>query len=154
MAENGASGSPVENELRALVQLAYDLADRLSGCSSQVLDFTAGSGSWMRLPSAESGLRVDDRTGRAWLNGQELDLGPEEFALARAFVRHPGALLGYEMLIREIWHGDDAFGRVARQVHYQVYKLRSRIEAAGGDKAMIVSVPRRGYRYEPCTSRS
>lgn len=87
------------------------------------------------------GLSLDLRTRRATALGRTVDLSAREFALAEAFLRHPGQVLAREQLLSHVWGYD--FDPGSNVVDVYVRYLRRKI---GADR--IVTVRGMGYRLD------
>ena len=71
------------------------------------------------------GLALDLRTRRALVGGREIDLSAREFALAEAFLRHPGQVLSREQLLSQVWGYD--FDPGSNVVDVYVRYLRNKV---------------------------
>jgi len=97
------------------------------------------------------------RMGRAWLDlearrltgaaGQEVPLGPFEFALLRAFAERPGRVLTRDALL-ELAHprGADHFDR---SIDVRIARIRRKLEAVPGRPAIIRTIRGAGYVFDP-----
>ena len=85
------------------------------------------------------GLALDLRSRRARVGGHEIDLSAREFALAEAFLRHPGQVLSREQLLSNVWGYD--FDPGSNVVDVYVRYLRNKV---GADR--IATVRGMGYR--------
>ncbi len=90
-------------------------------------------------------LRLDRRSRRVWLGGQELPLTPKAIALLEYLMTHPDELLSRERLLDAVWGWDYPAG--TRTVDTRVAELRRML----GDDALhpryIETVPGQGYRF-------
>ena len=84
-------------------------------------------------------LSLDLRTRRAGAGGRTVDLSAREFALAEAFLRHPGQVLSREQLLSNVWGYD--FDPGSNVVDVYVRYLRRKLGAA-----RIETVRGMGYR--------
>lgn len=84
-------------------------------------------------------LSLDLRTRRASADGRTVDLSAREFALAEAFLRHPGQVLSREQLLSGVWGYD--FDPGSNVVDVYVRYLRRKLGAA-----RIETVRGMGYR--------
>ncbi|MEV1293266.1 response regulator transcription factor [Pseudonocardia sp. NPDC049635] len=91
---------------------------------------------------AAGGLELDPRTRHVTLHGRTIGLSAREFALAEAFLRHPGQVLSRDQLLRLVWGGEPGSGSNVVEVY--VRYLRRKL---GADR--IVTVRGTGYRLEP-----
>ena len=87
------------------------------------------------------GLSLDLRTRRAQVGYSEVDLSAREFALAEAFLRHPGQVLTREQLLSQVWGYDYDPG--SNVVDVYVRYLRRKL---GADR--FVTLRGMGYRLE------
>ncbi|WP_407341389.1 response regulator transcription factor [Pengzhenrongella phosphoraccumulans] len=85
------------------------------------------------------GLALDLRTRRALVGGREIDLSAREFALAEAFLRHPGQVLSREQLLSQVWGYD--FDPGSNVVDVYVRYLRNKVGAEH-----VATVRGMGYR--------
>lgn len=85
------------------------------------------------------GLALDLRSRRARVGEREIDLSAREFALAEAFLRHPGQVLSREQLLSSVWGYD--FDPGSNVVDVYVRYLRNKVGAA-----RIATVRGMGYR--------
>ena len=84
-------------------------------------------------------LSLDLRTRRASADGRTVDLSAREFALAEAFLRHPGQVLSREQLLSNVWGYD--FDPGSNVVDVYVRYLRRKVGAE-----RIQTVRGMGYR--------
>lgn len=85
------------------------------------------------------GLSLDLRSRRARVGEREIDLSAREFALAEAFLRHPGQVLSREQLLSSVWGYD--FDPGSNVVDVYVRYLRNKVGAA-----RVATVRGMGYR--------
>jgi DNA-binding response OmpR family regulator len=86
------------------------------------------------------GVRLDLRTRRATVDGQEVDLSAREFALAEVFMVNPGRVLSREQLLDHVWGLD--FDPGSNVVDVYVGYLRRKFGSA-----TIATVRGMGYRF-------
>ncbi|NKE46859.1 response regulator transcription factor [Roseomonas frigidaquae] len=103
----------------------------------------------------QAGHRI--RMGRTWLElearrligpaGQEIPLGPSEFALLRAFAERPGRVLTREALL-ELAHprGEEHFDR---SIDVRIARIRRKVEATPDRPAVIRTIRGAGYVFDP-----
>jgi DNA-binding response OmpR family regulator len=97
------------------------------------------------------------RMGLTWLDldarrltgadGQEIPLGPSEFALLRAFAERPGRVLTREVLL-DLAHprGDEHFDR---SIDVRIARIRRKVEAVPERPAVIRTIRGAGYVFDP-----
>jgi two-component system response regulator RegX3 len=88
-------------------------------------------------------LEVDLRARRALLDGAEVSLTPKEFDLLALLASDPGAVVGRERILREVWH-TDWFGPT-KTIDVHVASLRKKL----GDPRWIETVRGVGHRLAP-----
>ncbi|MGX9963707.1 response regulator [Roseomonas sp. F4] len=105
------------------------------------------------LPAAAHRIRM----GRTWLDlearrltgpeGQEIPLGPSEFALLRAFAERPGRVLTREALL-DLAHprGEEHFDR---SIDVRIARIRRKVEAVPDRPAVIRTIRGAGYVFDP-----
>jgi DNA-binding response OmpR family regulator len=71
------------------------------------------------------GLSLDLRTRQIRVGGRDVDLSAREFALAEAFLRHPGQVLSREQLLSQVWGYD--FDPGSNVVDVYVRYLRNKV---------------------------
>ena len=81
-----------------------------------------------------SGLRLDVRTHRVEVDGDEAALTAREFALLETFMRHPGQVLLREQLLSQVWGYDFDPGTNVVDVYvgYLRKKIGDRVETVRG----------------------
>jgi adenylate cyclase len=86
---------------------------------------------------------LDLRRGSLLLDGREIALRPKTFSVLRFLVEHPDRLVSKEELLEAVWPNlvvtDDTLVQ-------SIGELRRALGEAGA--RLIVTVPRRGYRFE------
>lgn len=87
------------------------------------------------------GLQLDLRTRRAHVDGRTVDLSAREFALAEAFLRHPGQVLSREQLLSRVWGFDHDPG--SNVVDVYVRYLRRKL---GSER--FITLRGMGYRLD------
>jgi DNA-binding response OmpR family regulator len=88
-------------------------------------------------------LELDVRARRAALDGDELSLTPKEFDLLALLASDPGAVVGRERILREVWQ-TDWFGPT-KTIDVHVASLRKKL----GDPRWIETVRGVGHRLAP-----
>jgi DNA-binding response OmpR family regulator len=92
-------------------------------------------------------LEIDLGAYRAALDGQQLQLTPNEFKLLAAFARHPGQTLTRDLLLEEL-HGA-AFMSFDRSVDSHIKNLRRKLDSIFDGPPLIETVYGVGYRFTP-----
>ena len=80
------------------------------------------------------------------LNGEPVQLKPQEYELLVFFAEHKGQMLSREFILERVW-GWDFIGD-SRTVDVHVRWLRQKIEEEPGEPKRIVTVRGGGYRFE------
>jgi DNA-binding response OmpR family regulator len=88
------------------------------------------------------GVRLDVRTRRADVDGEEVELTAKEFTLLETFLRHPGQVLSREQLLSHVWGYD--FDPGSNVVDVYVGYLRRKL---GSER--FETVRGMGYRLRP-----
>jgi DNA-binding response OmpR family regulator len=88
------------------------------------------------------GVRLDVRTRRADVDGDEVELTAKEFTLLETFLRHPGQVLSREQLLSHVWGYD--FDPGSNVVDVYVGYLRRKL---GSER--FETVRGMGYRLKP-----
>jgi DNA-binding response OmpR family regulator len=88
------------------------------------------------------GVRLDVRTRRAEVAGEEVELTAKEFTLLETFLRHPGQVLSREQLLSYVWGYD--FDPGSNVVDVYVGYLRRKL---GSER--FETVRGMGYRLKP-----
>jgi DNA-binding response OmpR family regulator len=86
-------------------------------------------------------LALDLRTRRALVDGRTVELTAREFALAEAFLRHPGQVLSRQQLLSQVWGYDHDPGSNVVDVYVRYLRRKLGLER-------IATVRGTGYRLE------
>jgi len=119
--------------VRALLRREEQLRQTLAA------DRAAGGAS-----TAYGPLRLDPARHQATLDGQDLNLSPNEFALLGLFLRNPGRAFSRAYLLDAVWGDDYAGGD--RSVDNAVFRLRRKLGPLGEAIEAVWGV---GYRLRP-----
>ena len=92
------------------------------------------------LELSAGGVRLDVRTRRAEVDGDEVELTAKEFTLLETFLRHPGQVLSREQLLSHVWGYD--FDPGSNVVDVYVGYLRRKFGSH-----TIATVRGMGYRF-------
>jgi two-component system, OmpR family, KDP operon response regulator KdpE len=98
-------------------------------------------------PVLESGpLRVDLANRDVSVDGVQVHLSPNEFALLAALVRHAGKVLTHRQLLHEVWGGLPS----AQPTYLRVYmaNLRKKLEPDPARPRILLTEPGVGYRLK------
>ena len=91
-------------------------------------------------------LAVNRTRREVLLNGEPIQLKPQEYQLLLFFAEHKGQMLSREFILERVW-GWDFIGD-SRTVDVHVRWLRQKIEADSSNPSRIVTVRGGGYRFE------
>ena len=91
-------------------------------------------------------LAVNRTRREVLLNGEPIQLKPQEYQLLLFFAEHKGQMLSREFILERVW-GWDFIGD-SRTVDVHVRWLRHKIEADSANPVRIVTVRGGGYRFE------
>jgi two-component system response regulator RegX3 len=91
-------------------------------------------------PLRVGSLEIDERTRRAFLDQDELDLTPKEFELLAALARDPGAAVSRRRLLEEVW--ETSWSGSSKTIDVHVAGLRRKL----GDPGWIETVRGIGFR--------
>ncbi len=91
-------------------------------------------------------LAVNRTRREVLLNGEPIQLKPQEYQLLLFFAEHKGQMLSREFILERVW-GWDFIGD-SRTVDVHVRWLRQKIEADSANPVRIVTVRGGGYRFE------
>ncbi len=99
-------------------------------------------------PEPTSGLRLDERTREATLDGQRLDLTAKEFDLLAFLIHSPRQVFSRGQLLEHVW-SSRADWQDEATVTEHVRRVRRKVESDPEHPRWIVTVRGVGYRYEP-----
>jgi DNA-binding response OmpR family regulator len=91
-------------------------------------------------------LTINRTRGEATLDGNALQLRPQEYQLLLFFAEHKGQMLSRDFVLERLWGWD--FTGDSRTVDVHVRWLRQKIEADPSHPERIVTVRGGGYRFE------
>jgi two-component system, OmpR family, response regulator RegX3 len=91
-------------------------------------------------PIRVGSLEVDERSRRARVDGNDVELTPKEFDLLVALARDPGAVLSRRRLLEEVW--ETSWYGSAKTIDVHVASLRRKL----GDSGLIETVRGVGFR--------
>jgi DNA-binding response OmpR family regulator len=87
---------------------------------------------------------IDTGARIAYLNGAEVKLTHREFDLLVYLVSHAGKAYSKAELMQRVWGWD--FGD-SQTVTVHIRRLREKLEADPSDPKLVLTVPRKGYRF-------
>ena len=120
-------------ELLARVRVALRHSAAVAGTATEAL--------------AEIGpLRMDFASRQVTMDGVEVHLSPNEYALLAVLVRHAGKVLTHRQLLHEVWGGVAS----AQPTYLRVYmaNLRKKLEADPARPRLLITEPGVGYRLK------
>ncbi len=92
------------------------------------------------------GLKIDKRSRRVWVNGEEKSFTTKEFDLLVFLAQHPNRVFTKEELFNKIW-AMDSMGQIAT-VTVHIKKLREKIEFDSARPQYIETIWGVGYRFK------
>ena len=122
--------SPRELTLRVAAMLRRE--ERLAGQDLTPTKLSAGP------------VVIDTGARLAYLDGAELSLTHREFDLLVYLVSHAGKAYSKAELMQRVWGWD--FGD-SQTVTVHIRRLREKLEADPSDPKLVLTVPRKGYRF-------
>ena len=90
------------------------------------------------------GLLVDYKKMRAYINERDAGLTPQEFRIVGLLGRHPGRVLTYKMMLRELWGPASGMDNKILRVH--MASIRRKIEEDPNEPHYIFTEVGIGYR--------
>ncbi|MFH1765938.1 MAG: response regulator transcription factor, partial [Gemmatimonadota bacterium] len=90
------------------------------------------------------GLAIDAGARTVKRGGENVHLTPTEWALLRAFLRHPGKTLTHQRLFRAVWAASS--GDPKQYLRVYVANLRRKLEPDAVRPSLIITEPGVGYR--------
>ncbi|MBS1956513.1 MAG: response regulator transcription factor [Cyanobacteria bacterium SZAS-4] len=91
-------------------------------------------------------LSLDPQAFKVTKGDNEIPFLPREFALLEFFMRHPNEVFGPEAILNHVWSSESDASPDTVRVH--ITRLRSKIDTPG-EKSLIHTIHRVGYRFEP-----
>jgi two-component system KDP operon response regulator KdpE len=91
------------------------------------------------------GLIVDLTAHAVWLDGDEVDLTPIEFALLRALASRQGLVRTHRQLLLGVWGPEQAEATSLLRTH--MGNLRAKLAERGGERTFIRTEAGVGYRF-------
>lgn len=134
--------SALENGADDYMSKPFRFAELQARIRLRLRQAQGGAGSRTEDELAAGGVRLDLRTRRASVDGDEVELSAREFALAEIFLLNPGQVLSREQLLDHVWGFD--FDPGSNVVDVYVGYLRRKL---GADR--IATVRGMGYRFVP-----
>ena len=90
------------------------------------------------------GLTVDYKKMRVYINERDAGLTPQEFRIVGLLARHPGRVLTYKMMLRELWGPASGMDNKILRVH--MASIRRKIEEDPNEPHYIFTEVGVGYR--------
>ena len=113
---------------------------------SVLRDFTGGEGS-TGLHRFEFGdVVVDFKRAEVFRGGEPVTLSSMELRLLEEFIEHRGEVLSRDQLLDEVWGYEET--PFSRTVDVHVASLRQKLEPTPSHPRYIITVHRRGYRFD------
>lgn len=130
--------------LRAVLRRREAARQALAAAPSSAAPTVPPAGRRVRMGRNLLDLEARRLTGA---EGQEIPLGPSEFALLRAFAERPGRVLTRELLL-DLAHprGEAQFDR---SIDVRIARIRRKIEAVPARPAVIRTIRGAGYVFDP-----
>jgi len=88
---------------------------------------------------------LDPHAHKVFLDGEEIQLLPKEFALLEFFMRHPGQIFSQEALLESVWKSESESS--IHTVYVHVRNLRKKLNRDGKPQ-IIKTVHNMGYKLE------
>ncbi len=92
-------------------------------------------------------LELDLTNQYARVQGQEIELTPKQFDLLALLIQNRGNLVTRKEIKQKIW-GEGQLYAWSRTIDVHIQHLRQKIETDPSQPTYIVTVPRRGYRFQ------
>lgn len=91
---------------------------------------------------------IDDKTKKAKLGREEIDLTSMEYNLLKYLLNNPEEFLDLDKIIHGIW-GDDHQSSTSDNARHLIGKLRTKIETDPRDPIYLVNSKKNGYIFYP-----
>jgi DNA-binding response OmpR family regulator len=91
------------------------------------------------------GVSLDPHAHKVFLDGEEVQMLPKEFALLEFFMRHPGQIYSQEALLESVWNSESESS--IHTVYVHVRNLRKKL-TRDGKPQIIKTVHNMGYKLE------
>ena len=91
------------------------------------------------------GVSLEPHAHKVFLDGQEIQMLPKEFALLEFFMRHPGQIFSQEALLESVWKSESESS--IHTVYVHVRNLRKKL-SRDGKSQIIKTVHNMGYKLE------
>ena len=93
-----------------------------------------------------NGIRVLLLQGRAFKNGEPLDLTAAEYRLLCLFMKNPNVVLTKGQILDQLWDCEGSYIDSSTLTVY-IRRLRIKIEDNPGEPQMLLTVRRMGYKW-------
>jgi DNA-binding response OmpR family regulator len=156
------AGGKEEDAVRALRLGADDYLAHAVGTSELLARVEALVRRWRRWPHSApeayqleaarvevtrfGDVEVSAAMRQVWLKGEPVELRPREFDLLLALLERGGRVVTRTELLQQVWGYDPAV--TSRTVDIHVAELRRKLEAAPAVPRHIITVRKRGYRFQ------
>jgi DNA-binding response OmpR family regulator len=97
-------------------------------------------------PGSASGVQLDAKSRRAWLDGEELQLTAKEFDLLRVLVRDVGRVVTREQLMNEVW--ETTWWSSTKTLDMHISWLRRKLGDDASHPRFITTIRGVGFRFE------
>jgi len=139
-------GDAIQDGADDYVNKPFDLFELKARVEGLLRRIAANKPSLRRAPRMHSGdLILDRQAGRAYLDGEPLDLTPKSFAVLEYLMSHPGELITRERLFMAIWGYSDEYG--TRSLDTQIWELRRVLNDNAREPRYVETVTGQGYRF-------
>lgn len=91
-------------------------------------------------------VRLDLLNQTAMVRGREIDLTPRQFAILALLVRNSPNLVTRKQIQQQVW-GDVTLYSWSRAIDVHITHLRRKIEIDPSSPRLIITIPRKGYRF-------
>lgn len=92
-------------------------------------------------------VQVDCASGKAYINGETLELTGMEYRLLCLFLRHPSQILSREQILDTLWDGRGNFVD-DNTLSVYIRRLREKIEQTPSRPQHLLTIRGMGYRWE------
>lgn len=103
-----------------------------------------------QTPGAEKQLKLDKRSRRVWIRGQELTppLSVAQFTMMELLYSRDGLVVSRRELVETIWGEEEAYGVSDQALDALVRRLRDRLATLDSEHEYVVTVRGHGLRLD------